>query len=70
MYLVHSENIKGIENTTVALSTIQVTFIGTGGEHILEDVKYSLTKPCCVSALNLWIKDPEDHMGRGRSKRM
>lgn len=53
MYLVHSENIKGTENTTIALSTIQVTFIGTGGEHILEDVKYSLTKPCCVSALNL-----------------
>lgn len=67
MYLMHSKNIKGTGNPQ---QPFQVTFIGIGGEHILEDVQYSLTKAFCVSALNLWIKDPEDHMGRGRSKRM
>lgn len=59
-----SKNMKGTGNT------IQVTFIGTRDEQISEDVKYSLTKAFCVSALNLWIKDSEDHMGKGRSKRM
>lgn len=53
MHLMHSKNIKGTGYTRIALSTIQVTSIGTGGEHILKDVKYSLTKAFCVSALNL-----------------
>lgn len=72
MYLMQSQNIKGTENISFwnITFTSQVTFIGSGGKHILEDVKYSLTKAFCVSALNLWIKDPEDHKGRGRSKRM
>lgn len=46
-----SQNIKGTENTSPFTS--QVTFTGSGGKHILEDVKYSLTKAFCVSALNL-----------------
>lgn len=46
-----SKNIR--EQEILVLLTIQVTFIGTGGKHILEDVKYSLTKAFCVSALNL-----------------
>lgn len=48
----HSADIQGGGNTQ-----------SNRGEYILDDVKYSLTKAFCVSALNLWIKDSEDHMG-------